>query len=476
MRTNQYEAVIGMEIHVQLKTRSKMFCACAVQFKDRPNSNVCPICLGLPGTLPTVNLEAVRLAIKTALALNCTINKKSSFARKHYFYPDLPKGYQITQYKEPLAVNGHVEINGKKIRIKRLHLEEDSGKLIHSGRESLVDFNRCGVPLIEIVTEPDIRSPEEAVQYLGELKRILTYLNVSDCDMEKGHFRCEPNVSLRKVGETQLGVRTELKNLNSLRNVKEGLEFEINRQTKILTQGGKVVQETLLWDEKTKTALPMRSKEESEDYRYFFEPDLPPLIVPQSLINEIQSEIPLLPQARKKILVNKYQLNEESADIIIESKEFADYFDAVIKHCSNVQLVANWLITEVRGVLNTQNIPINEFPVSPDVLGELLTMIDRKEITIKAGKMIFEEILKTGRRAREIAEEKGLLISFEEDTLIKIIKETIQENHDVVEKYRKGKTTVLGFLVGEVLRKVKGKFLPQRVSELISKFLNESQP
>ncbi|MEO0072122.1 MAG: Asp-tRNA(Asn)/Glu-tRNA(Gln) amidotransferase subunit GatB [candidate division WOR-3 bacterium] len=473
MTEDRYEVVIGMEIHAQLKTKSKMFCACAVQFKDKPNSNVCPICLGLPGTLPTVNFEAVRLATRAALALNCQINPKSSFARKHYFYPDLPKGYQITQYKEPLAVNGFVEIDGKKIRIKRLHLEEDSGKLIHSGKESLVDFNRCGVPLIEIVTEPDINSSEEAVRYLEELKRILTYIDVSDCDMEKGHFRCEPNISLRKAGEEKLGTRTELKNLNSLRNVREGLEFEIARQTTILTRGEKIIQETLLWDEKTKTAQPMRSKEESEDYRYFPEPDLPPLVLSQTFIDEVRKEIPLLPQARRQLLISKYQLDKNLVEIITEDKKFADYFDDVVKYCSKAQLVANWLVTEVRGILNTRNIAITEFPISSDVLAELLVMLDKQEITSKAAKIIFEEMLNSKKRPREIAEEKGLLISFDEERLMTIIKETLKENPDVVEKYRKGKTTVLGFLIGEVLRKVQGRFLPQRVGELVKKFLDE---
>jgi aspartyl-tRNA(Asn)/glutamyl-tRNA(Gln) amidotransferase subunit B len=473
MNNIDYEVVIGMEIHVQLKTRSKMFCACAVQFKEKPNTNVCPICLGLPGTLPTVNKEAVRLAVKAALSLNCRINKKSSFARKHYFYPDLPKGYQITQYKEPLAVNGFIEVDNKKIQIKRLHLEEDSGKLIHSGSETLIDFNRCGIPLIEIVTEPEINSPTEAVKFLTELKRILSYLDVSDCDMEKGHFRCEPNISLRARGETQLGTRTELKNLNSLRNVREALEFEIERQKKLLAQGELITQKTLLWDEGTKSTRTMRSKEESEDYRYFPEPDLPPLILKEEIIEEIKKELPLLPKERKKILVTQYKIPEDLAEIIIETKEFADYFDETLKYCSNPQLVANWLTTEVRGVLNAQNISIGEFSITPRSLAELLEMLERHEITTKAGKIIFQEMINTSKGARKIAEEKALLVSEDEDALMKVAKETLIENPEVVEKYKRGKTTVVGFLVGEVLKKTKGQFLPQRVSELIIKLLKE---
>ncbi|MEO0084580.1 MAG: Asp-tRNA(Asn)/Glu-tRNA(Gln) amidotransferase subunit GatB, partial [candidate division WOR-3 bacterium] len=352
----KYEPVIGLEVHIQLKTKTKLFCSCPVEFGSQPNTNVCPICLGLPGVLPTMNEKAVELAIKAGLALNCQIADFCSFARKHYFYPDLPKGYQITQYTEPIAYNGFLLVNGQKISIRRLHLEEDSGKSIHTGQETLVDFNRCGVPLIEIVTEPEIHSPEQAVAYLETLRQIMRYLDVSDCDMEKGHFRCEPNISLRPVGQTQYGVRTELKNLNSLNSVYLALEFEIKRQTQILENNGQVIQETLYWDEEQKVAGPMRGKEESEDYRYFPEPDLPILAIKPEKIEAIRKTIPLLPAQRKRILVEEYNLAEHIAEIIVETKELADYFEETIKSCSNYKLVANWLVTEVKAVLKEKAI------------------------------------------------------------------------------------------------------------------------
>jgi len=469
--SNKYEVIIGVEIHVQLKTKSKMFCSCAVEFGANPNTNVCPICMGLPGTLPTVNDKAIELAVKVGLALNCTIVEHSTFARKHYFYPDLPKGYQITQYKEPLAVNGFVEVAGTKILIRRLHVEEDSGKSIHSDKESLVDFNRCGVPLIEVVTEPDIRSPEQAVQYLHTLRQILHYLDVSDCDMEKGHFRCEPNISLRPIGQTKFGVRTELKNLNSLRNVREGLEYEINRQATILDEGGKVVQETLYWDEQTKTAGTMRGKEESEDYRYFLEPDLPVLVISKERITTLFKTLPLLPQQRKNVLVEKFEIPNNIAEIIIESKEFADYFDAVMKYCPNYKLVANWLVTEVRSILNEKAITIKDFSISPNQLANLLNMLNENKITGPVAKDIFVEMMNCRKSAQEIAEATGLFLIEDDILLSKIVDEVLNENPDIVTKYKTGKTAVIGFLVGAVLRKTQGKFAPDKVSEMILKHI-----
>jgi aspartyl-tRNA(Asn)/glutamyl-tRNA(Gln) amidotransferase subunit B len=471
---NKYEVIIGVEIHAQLKTKSKMFCACAVEFGATPNTNVCPICMGLPGTLPTVNNKAIELAIKTGLALNCTIAEHSTFARKHYFYPDLPKGYQITQYKEPLAVNGFVEIDGTKIRVRRLHVEEDSGKSIHSENESLVDFNRCGVPLIEVVTEPDIRSPKQAVFYLETLRQILNYLDVSDCDMEKGHFRCEPNISLRPVGQAAFGVRTELKNLNSLRNVREGLEFEIQRQSKILDEGGKVIQETLYWDEQTKTAGTMRGKEESEDYRYFPEPDLPVLVINRERIEEIKRTIPLLPKQRKAVLVEKYQIPSAIAEIIVESKDFADYFDMAISHCNNPKLVANWLATEVRAILNEKTISIKDFSISANELANLLNMLSENKITSPVAKIIFSEMVLTNKSAIEIADAKGLFASQDDQLLIKTVDEVLQENPEVVAKYKAGKTTVIGFLFGAVLKRTQGKFPPPKITEIILKYLTNN--
>ncbi|MBS4016483.1 MAG: Asp-tRNA(Asn)/Glu-tRNA(Gln) amidotransferase subunit GatB [Candidatus Latescibacteria bacterium] len=469
---NKYEVVIGMEIHAQLKTKTKMFCACAVSFGAQANTNVCPICMGLPGTLPTVNAQAIALAIRASLALNCQIRPKSTFARKHYFYPDLPKGYQITQYKEPLAYEGFIEINRAQIRIRRLHLEEDSGKSIHAGNESLVDFNRCGVPLIEIVTEPNITSPDQAVQYLHELRQILNYLEVSDCDMEKGHFRCEPNISLRPIGQKQFGVRTELKNLNSLRNVREGLEFEINRQTKLLNEGKAVQQETLYWDEQTKTSGTMRTKEESEDYRYFPEPDLPVMNITEKMINTIKSNLPLLPAQRKQQLIRQYQISPQIAEVIIETKEFADYYDATVKHCPNAKLVANWLTTEVRAVLNQQIISINDFKIKPQQLAQLLNLLSENKITGKNAKQIFEQMVTTNKSAQEIAKTQNLL-SIEDDALLtNIAQEVIRENPDIVTKYRQGKTSVIGYLTGLVVKKSQGKLNPQKITRTLQQYLN----
>lgn len=472
---NKYEVIIGIEIHAQLKTKSKMFCACAVEFGAQPNTNVCPICMGLPGTLPTVNEKAIELAVKASLALNCTIAERSTFARKHYFYPDLPKGYQITQYKEPLAMNGFVELDGTKIRVRRLHVEEDSGKLLHVGKESLVDFNRCGVPLIEVVTEPDLHSSEQVVKYLETLRQILNYLDVSDCDMEKGHFRCEPNISLRPVGQTSFGVRTELKNLNSLRNVREGLEFEIQRQSKILDDGGIVTQETLYWDEQTKTAGTMRGKEESEDYRYFPEPDLPVLEITKERIEEIKRQLPLLPKQRKAHLTEKLNIPDDIAEIITQTKAFADYFDQTIKYSSNPRLVANWIVTEVRAILNQKAITIEEFSISPEQLADLLNLLNQKKLSGNAAKQIFAEMVETQKTAQEIANSKGLFLIEDDELLNKAINEVIRENPEVVQKYKSGKTTVLSFLTGAVLRKTKDKYQPQKVNETILKYLQNNK-
>ncbi len=471
---DKYEVIIGLEVHIQLKTKSKCFCSCPVEFGGLPNTNVCPVCLGLPGTLPVLNRRAVELAVLAGLGLNCQISEKSSFARKHYFYPDLPKGYQITQYKEPLAVNGYLEISGSKIRIRRLHLEEDSGKSMHCGAETLIDFNRCGVPLIEVVTEPDIKSPEQTVQVLQVLRQILQYLDVSDCDMEKGHFRCEPNISLRRIGETKLGVRTELKNLNSLRCVREGLQFEIARQKAILDKNGEVIQETLYWDEQTKTAGPMRGKEESEDYRYFPEPDLPVLVISQSDIERIKKSLTLMPWQRKAILMSDYNLPESIVEIIVETKEFADYFDKVLQAINEPQLVANWMVTEVRAVLNEKGLEIQNFSIEPSELAELLKMLKAEKISNKVAKDIFSEMVSSGKSALDIVSSKDLTLIDDENLLFNVVKEVIDENPDVVVKYKAGKTTVISYLIGQVQKKTKGKLKPQKIQEAILKQLDET--
>jgi aspartyl-tRNA(Asn)/glutamyl-tRNA(Gln) amidotransferase subunit B len=468
---NKYEIIIGVEVHVQLKTKTKLLCACPAEFGGQSNTNICPICSGLPGVLPTMNQKAVELAIKAGLSLNCHISEHSSFARKHYFYPDLPKCYQITQYKEPLATNGFVIIDNKKIRIRRLHLEEDSGKSIHSGNESLVDFNRCGIPLIEIVTEPDLHSPEQAVQYLQALRQIMRYLDVSDCDMEKAHFRCEPNISIKPVGQEKLGVRTELKNLNSMHNVREALEFEYNRQSQLLDRNGVIIQETLFWDEQTKTAGTMRGKEESEDYRYFPEPDLPLLQITQEKIDEMKKTIPLLPWQRKQILVEQMKLPVNIADIIAESKEFADYFENTLKYLDDPKLVANWLVSEVRAVLNQQSIPIQQFPISPQRTAELLKLLKKQKITNLSAKQVFAEMTITNKSAQEIAESKQLFIQEDDELLSQTVKQILEENQEIVLKYKNGKTTVLGYLIGAVSKKTQAKISATKIKETILKQL-----
>ncbi len=464
---NKYEIIIGIEVHVQLKTKTKLFCACPVEFGGQPNTNICPICSGLPGVLPTMNQKAVELAIKAGLALNCQIAQNSIFARKHYFYPDLPKGYQITQYKEPLAFSGFLNINNTKIRIRRLHLEEDSGKSIHSGNESLVDFNRCGIPLIEIVTEPDFRSPEQAVQYLQTLRQIMRYLEVSDCDMEKAHFRCEPNISIRPIGQEKFGVRTELKNLNSMHNVKEALEFEFVRQSKLLDNNQKVIQETLFWDEQTKTAGPMRGKEESEDYRYFPEPDLPVLHIDSEKIEEIRETIPLLPWQRKQVLIEQMKLPEHIVDIITENKDFADYFDKTIQEINEPRLVANWLVTEVRAILNEKVLSIQQFPITPRRTAELLKLLKEQKITNLSAKEIFTEMVISDNSPSEIAQAKQLFIEEDNELLLTTVKQVIEENPDVVLKYKNGKTTVIGFLIGAVSKKMMGKVSAANIKDIL---------
>uniref|UniRef100_A0A7C6E9K3 Aspartyl/glutamyl-tRNA(Asn/Gln) amidotransferase subunit B n=1 Tax=candidate division WOR-3 bacterium TaxID=2052148 RepID=A0A7C6E9K3_UNCW3 len=463
----EFEPIIGVEVHCQLKTESKLFCSCPVEYGAPPNSLVCPVCLGLPGVLPVLNNRAVELAIRLGLATNCSITEYSRFARKHYFYPDLPKGYQITQYQEPLAHSGYLIVNGEKIRIKRIILEEDSGKSMHCGNETLIDFNRCGIPLIEIVTEPDIRSPRQAVEYLRHLRLILQYLEVSDADMEKGHFRCEPNISVRRKGAS-IGTRTELKNLNSLRNVRDALEYEIKRQSEILSKGGEVRQETLYWDETKMVTGPMRSKEESEDYRYFPEPDLPPLLITQEEIARIKKELPILPEKRKQYFIQKLGLKPADAEILISEKSLADYYEECLKHIPDMpQPLANWIITEIFGILNEKKITINELGIKPPSIAKLLSMVRNGEITGKVAKEVFTVMVKTKDEPDKIVAELGVGIVDDENLLNSIVDEVLKTNLEVVEKYKRGKTTVISFLVGEVMKKTKGKFLPQKVNKII---------
>lgn len=464
---SSYELVIGLEVHAQLKTRSKIFCSCPVEYGGEPNTNVCPVCLGLPGVLPVLNDEVVRLAIRTGLALGCSIAPRSRFARKHYFYPDLPKGYQITQYLEPLASGGWLDIPGKRITVRRCHIEEDAGKLVHAGASSLVDFNRCGVPLIEIVSEPELRSAEEAEVYVNNLRRILQYLNVSDADMEKGHFRAELNLSVRPLGSQEFFTQTEVKNLNSVRALKGAIEYEARRQIELHERGEPVQKQTLLWDDKTGETAPMRGKETAEDYRYFQEPDLPPLVTRPEEVEEIRASLPELPAQRLERYVTKLGLSEYDASVITADPAYADYYDGILKSGADAKSAANWLTTEVAGVLNEQGIGIAQFRVAPGELAELISMVKRNELTGKAAKEVFAEMVKSGGDPSAIAKAKGLGLIQDDALLGQLVDDVISAEPALVARYKSGKTQVLGALVGAVMKKSHGKFLPQKVSGLL---------
>ncbi|RMF61046.1 MAG: Asp-tRNA(Asn)/Glu-tRNA(Gln) amidotransferase subunit GatB, partial [Calditrichaeota bacterium] len=446
-----------------------------------PNSQTDPVVLGLPGVLPVLNQKAVEFAIRMGLATNCEIATYSRFARKHYFYPDLPKGYQISQYELPICSNGYVDIEledgtQKRIGIIRIHLEEDAGKSIHdpaiAGDATLVDLNRSGVPLIEIVSEPDIRSPQEAYAYLIRLKQLVTYLDICDGNMEEGSLRCDANVSLRKVGEKTFGVKTEVKNMNSFRNVERALSFEIERQKQILEQGGEVVQETLLWDADAGVARVMRGKEEAHDYRYFPEPDLLPLTISEEWIEKIRSELPELPQHKKERFIKEYQLPEYDATLLTGSKELATYYEQAVAHCADYKLVSNWVMGEVIRVLNERKIEINDFPIPPESLAELLNLVVDNTISQKIAKTVFEEMLQTGKAPRTIVEEKGLSQISDESALEKIVSDVLAQFPSQVEEYRSGKEKVLGFLVGQVMKATRGKANPGLVNKLLKQKLS----
>ena len=464
-----YEAVIGLEVHAQLLTESKIFSASSAAFGGEPNTQTDPVVLGLPGALPVLNKRAVEFAIKMG------------FARKHYFYPDLPKGYQISQYELPICKNGYVqiEVNNtvKKIRLNRIHLEEDAGKSIHdpalAGHETLVDLNRSGVPLIEIVSEPDIRSPEEAYAYLSALKQIVTYLGICDGNMEEGSLRCDANVSVRPVGEKTFGVKTEVKNMNSFRNVERALNYEINRQIAILREGGTIQQETLLWDANANVARTMRSKEEAHDYRYFPDPDLTPVVVEDEYIESIKKQLPELPEAKKLRFISEYQLPEYDAALLTETIELADYYEAVVQHCSDYKLASNWVMSEIIRILNEQKISIVDFPLTPAQIAELLNMVVADKISLKIAKTVYEEMLTNRRSAEAIVAEKGLVQISDSSELTKIIEEILSKNPKQVEEYKGGKDKVLGFFVGQVMRATKGQANPALVNKILKEKLAE---
>lgn len=476
----QYEAVIGLEVHAQLKTRSKIFCSCSTQFGAEPNQNTCPICLGMPGVLPVLNREVVTFAIKMGIATNCTIASFCRFARKNYFYPDLPKGYQISQYELPLCQKGNVTINlngnTQQIGITRIHMEEDAGKLIHGENlgqpdSSYVDFNRTGVPLIEIVSEPEIRSSEEAREYLLKLKAILEYLDICDCNMEEGSLRCDANISLRPEGEKKLGTKTELKNMNSFKNVQKAIEYEIKRQTHILNNGEKVIQQTRLWDVNKNETVPMRTKEEAHDYRYFPDPDLVPIVVNDEWIEKIRKDLPELPDEKKGRFVEQYKIPEYDAGVLTSSRLLADYYEKCVELFPQPKIISNWIMGDILRVLKTDDKEISDCPVTPKHLTDMLKMIDDKTISGKIAKTVFEEMYASGTPPAEIVKKKGLVQISDESSILKIIQEVLNKNPSEVEAYQKGKTKLLGFFVGQVMKATQGKANPALVNKLLKEKL-----
>lgn len=473
----QFEAVIGLEVHAQLKTKTKIFCSCPTSFGAPPNTHTCPVCLGMPGVLPVLNKKVVEYAMLMGIATNCTISRNSRFARKNYFYPDLPKGYQISQYELPIAQNGHIDIetNGvkKRIGITRIHMEEDAGKLIHdpSRPYSMVDFNRTGIPLIEIVSEPEIRTFKEAGAYLRKLRSILRYLDICDGNMEEGSFRCDANVSIRPLGDNALGTRTELKNLNSFKNVEKAIQYEIERQKDVLLEGGKIVQETRLWDPVKNCTTSMRGKEEAHDYRYFPDPDLLPLVIDDSWIDELTKKLPELPDEKKERFISEYGLPEYDAGVLTSAVELAGYFEACVKEFNSPKQVSNWVMGALMGLLNTKGKTIEESPVSSSNLARLLKLIDQNVISGKIAKTVFEEMAETGKSPEEIIREKDLVQVTDVSAIEKMITKLIESCPKEVADYKAGKTKVLSFFIGRIMKETKGKANPEIVNRILKEKL-----
>ena len=477
----KYEAVIGLEVHAQLLTETKIFCGCSTKFGAEPNTQSCQICIGMPGVLPVLNKKALEFAVRTGLAVNCSISRYSRFARKNYFYPDLPKGYQISQFELPICEHGHLDIvlDGavKRIGITRIHMEEDAGKNIHEsasgGNYSFVDLNRAGVPLMEIVSEPDMRSPQEAAEYMKKLRSILRYLGVCDGNMEQGSLRCDANVSLRPDGRKELGTKVEIKNINSFKFVEKALDYEIMRQLKILEDGGKIIQETRLWDSVRNVTESMRGKEEAHDYRYFPEPDLVPMTVDQTWIHDIQSSLPELPDKRKERFISAFGIPGQDADLMISEKSVADWFEETVNLGGQPKDVSNWIKGDLMKLLNEEGKTFDECILRPSSLVGMLKLIDNGTISGKIAKTVFEEIYRTGKDAEVVVREKGLVQITDSGAIEKAVDDIIAGNPKEVERYKAGEEKLIGFLVGQVMKKTKGKANPQMVNELLKKKLSE---
>ncbi|MBM3756722.1 MAG: Asp-tRNA(Asn)/Glu-tRNA(Gln) amidotransferase subunit GatB [Acidobacteria bacterium] len=477
---DQYEMVIGLEVHCQLATKTKIFCGCAVDTGSDPNTNVCPVCLGLPGALPVLSRAAVDLAIRGAVALNCQVQSESVFARKNYFYPDLPKGYQISQYDKPYALRGHLDITTsageKRIGITRIHMEDDAGKSQHDGfrdsdRYTYVDLNRSGTPLIEIVSEPDLRSSDEAFAYMTEVKQALQFAEVSTCDMEKGHLRCDANVSVRKKGATTLGTRAEVKNVNSFRFLKQAIDYEFERQVAIVESGGHIVQETRLFDANTGETFSMRSKEDAHDYRYFPEPDLVPLRIGAAWFDEVKSAMPELPQARRARFSTQYGLSDYDVNVLTATRDLADYFERVASSAGDAKAAANWVMGDLSAALKAGDIEIGASPVKPESLGSLIKLIASGELSGKLAKEIFPKMFATGDEPAAIMDREGLRQISDSSAIEKIVDEVLAANPKQVEQYKGGKTTVIGFLVGQVMKASRGQAAPGAVNALLAEKL-----
>ena len=478
MSREDYEVIIGLEVHAELSTKTKIFCSCPTAFGAAPNTHTCPICMAMPGTLPVLNEKVVEYAVKAGLATNCEISRNSKNDRKNYFYPDLPKSYQISQFDKPLCEHGYVEIeiNGekKKIRLTRIHIEEDAGKLNHDefGGGSLVDLNRAGVPLIEIVSEPDLRSAEEVEQYLRKLKSILEYIEVSDCKMQEGSLRADVNVSVRKKGETKLGTRTEMKNMNSFRSIVRAIEYEVDRQIDVIENGGKIDQETLRWDDVSGKTFPMRDKEDAQDYRYFPDPDLVAIKLSEEYIENIKNSLPELPESRKERYLQEYKLSEKDAKLITASKYLSDLFEEAVKVCNNPKAVNNWIISDISRILNETEMEPIQIPFDAKQLGKLVVLIDKGTISSSIGKKVLVELFENPRDPEDIIKEKGWIQISDEGAIKEVVLKILENNPQSIADYKGGKDKALGFLVGQAMKETKGKANPQMLNKMFLEVLN----